>query len=196
MSHCCACCQEGIPRRPLVLRSLVVFFFFLDMETVGFCHMAASAGIAACLAETMTLPIDTAKVRMQIATRQHLVGGAGDVKPMGFIRVLERMVRDEGITAWWKGLPAGLHRQIIYATLRISMYPHIRDFVGQQAPVLPDLGVKIVAGMASGALGMTVANPTDVVKVRLQSAITAAYEGSETAKLVAGRPTSHRVNYS
>lgn len=31
------------------------------------------------------------------------------------------------------------------------------------------LGVKMAAGFTTGAIGITVANPTDVVKVRLQA---------------------------
>lgn len=83
--------------------------------------MASSAGIAACMAEILTLPIDTAKVRMQVQVIGD--GGAAAVggvvaRPPGFIPVLTQMAKTEGVSAWWKGLPAGLHRQFIYATLR------------------------------------------------------------------------------
>lgn len=156
------------------------------MEAVGFGVMAGSAGLAACMAEIITLPIDTAKVRMQVVKASSAISpGAQTSVPSGlqggvvrnpsFLSVLYRMGRQEGLSSWWKGLPAGLHRQFVYASLRMAMYPHIRDRLNAQQGIigmLPDLGRQILAGMSSGAIGMTIANPTDVVKVRLQSAIT------------------------
>lgn len=161
------------------------------MEAVGFGVMATSAGLAACMAEVLTLPIDTAKVRMQVLTKgasepavpvlknglpSNLMGvNSAVARNPSFVSVLYRMGRQEGLSSWWKGLPAGLHRQFVYASLRMAMYPHIRDRLNnQKGPIAmcPDLVRQILAGMSSGAIGMTIANPTDVVKVRLQSAIT------------------------
>lgn len=65
---------------------------------------------------------DTAKVRMQISGaqiyRNIYVGGIPSTQPQGFIPVLTHMAKTEGVPSWWKGLPAALHRQFIYATLR------------------------------------------------------------------------------
>jgi len=33
----------------------------------------------------------------------------------------------------------------------------------------PSIGIKILAGLITGAFGISVANPTDVVKIRLQA---------------------------
>lgn len=92
------------------------------METVSFVHMASSATIAACMAEVLTLPIDTAKVRMQVAGSVNMTGEAvaAAIRPIPscLIPLLAQMAKHEGISAWWKGLPAGLHRQCIYASLR------------------------------------------------------------------------------
>lgn len=51
------------------------------------------------------------------------------------------------------------------------MYVPIRDMItGPLAPGQnPTLLQKILAGLCSGALGISVANPTDVVKIRMQA---------------------------
>ena len=78
------------------------------------------------------------------------------------------MAREEGTGALWKGLGPGLQRQVIYGGLRIGLYDPVKkvctDIAGGDS-----IGVKIAAGLLSGAIGITVASPTDLVKVRMQS---------------------------
>lgn len=59
---------------------------------------------------------------------------------------------------------------MINAGLRIGLYLPIRNqFTGELKPgENPSLLSKIGAGICSGAIGISVANPTDVVKIRLQ----------------------------
>ena len=82
-----------------------------------------------------------------------------------------RVTADEGPVALWSGLMPGLQRQFINAGLRVGLYVPIRDFVcGPLAPGQnPTLLQKVFAGLASGAIGISIANPTDVVKIRMQA---------------------------
>lgn len=80
------------------------------------------------------------------------------------------IAREEGLWALWNGVIAGLHRQCIYGGLRIGLYDPVKtilvggDFVGD----IP-LYQKIFAALLTGAIAIVVANPTDLVKVRLQA---------------------------
>jgi len=59
---------------------------------------------------------------------------------------------------------------MVFASIRIGLYEPVRDFycgAGFQGD--PPLAKKILAGLTTGAIGISVANPTDVVKVRLQA---------------------------
>lgn len=78
------------------------------------------------------------------------------------------VAREEGAGALWAGLGPGLQRQVIYGGLRIGLYDPIKKAVTEAAGG-DSLGTKIAAGLLSGAIGITVASPTDLVKVRMQS---------------------------
>eukprot|EP00386_Alphamonas_edax_P007922 GDKI01026182.1.p1 GENE.GDKI01026182.1~~GDKI01026182.1.p1 ORF type:complete len:295 (-),score=105.35 GDKI01026182.1:228-1112(-) len=133
-----------------------------NSDGLSFPQIAACAGIGACSAEFCTIPMDTTKVRMQINT------GSGP-RP-GFVGTLSQIVREEGIRAPWKGITAGFQRQLVYGTLRIAWYEPIRDFYcGKENAANPPLLGKIAAGLTSGGLAMLIANPTDLVKIRLQA---------------------------
>lgn len=60
----------------------------------------------------------------------------------------------------------GLHRQFLYGGLRIGLYePVKRAIAGDQYLGDVPLHIKIVSGLATGALAISVASPTDLVKV-------------------------------
>lgn len=58
---------------------------------------------------------------------------------------------------------------MLFTGIRVGMYSHVRDYVcGDLKPGQnPALYQKVLAGIITGAVAITVANPTDVVKVRL-----------------------------
>lgn len=92
-------------------------------------------------------------------------------KYKGMFHALQTIVQEEGLRSLWKGIFAGLQRQIVFAGLRIGLYGPVRDIIcgkmkeGQQATLLQ----RISAGLITGAFGILVACPTDVVKIRLQA---------------------------
>jgi solute carrier family 25 uncoupling protein 8/9 len=73
------------------------------------------------------------------------------------------------VASLWQGLMPGIQRQVINAGLRLGLYEPIRNVItGELAPgENPSIMQKIAAGLVSGAIGISVANPTDVVKIRM-----------------------------
>lgn len=65
----------------------------------------AAAATAACIAEIATIPIDTVKVRLQI---QNKVASGEAPKYNGFLGTAKTIAGEEGITALYNGLTAGL----------------------------------------------------------------------------------------
>lgn len=126
--------------------------------------MASSAGM---IAETLTIPIDTAKVRLQI---QKTAPGEKP-KYSGLFGTLGVIAKEEGPTKVFSGLVPGLQRQLINSGLRVGLYAPVRDMItGPLAPGQnPTLLQKILAGMTTGGIAISFANPTDVVKIRMQA---------------------------
>nr|XP_045002161.1 mitochondrial uncoupling protein 3 isoform X3 [Jaculus jaculus] len=83
------------------------------------------AGTAACFADLLTFPLDTAKVRLQIQGENP---AAQSVQYRGLLGTLVTMVRTEGPRSPYNGLVAGLHRQMSFASIRIGLYDSVKQF--------------------------------------------------------------------
>jgi len=123
----------------------------------------AYGGFASCVAETITMPIDVVKTRLQM-------DGSGGVKVYnGSVDCAKKLVGAEGPSALFKGLPPALVRQSTYGSLRYGLYGPIKDSMGIKAGEPVPLWKKIVAGGTAGAIASAIANPSDLMKVRLQT---------------------------
>ncbi|KAM4585102.1 mitochondrial brown fat uncoupling protein 1 [Odontesthes bonariensis] len=125
----------------------------------------ASAGAAACVADLITFPLDTAKVRLQIQGEKSAVEG---IRYRGVFGTISTMIRTEGPKSLYNGLVAGLQRQLCFASIRIGLYDTVKDFYtgGKDNP---NVLIRILAGCTTGAMAVSFAQPTDVVKVRFQA---------------------------
>ncbi|GAU13431.1 hypothetical protein TSUD_127270 [Trifolium subterraneum] len=126
-----------------------------DPNRISFAQSFICSAFAACFAEFCTIPLDTAKVRLQLQKKGGDVvddddGGMGLPKYRGLLGTVKTIAREEGFSALWKG---------IVKTFLVGT-----AFVGE----VP-LYHMILAALITGALAITIANPTDLVKVRLQS---------------------------
>eukprot|EP01133_Synstelium_polycarpum_P002443 gene2443-2778_t len=93
-------------------------------------------------------------------------GGAPTYK--GFVRGSLQIFRDEGIVGLYKGIAPSLLREATYSTLRMGGYDAIKSyFVDEHGKT--SLLAKVASGAASGSIGACIANPTDLVKVRMQA---------------------------
>ncbi|KAL6427334.1 hypothetical protein ACFW04_008715 [Cataglyphis niger] len=143
-----------------------------------------TAGTAACIADLATFPLDTAKVRMQIAGAGPallLASAEGPVFAVrasqpGLFQTIGNLVRFEGVRSLYGGLSAGLQRQMCFASIRLGLYDSVKslyagffDAGNSRSCTSIDIGVRIAAGITTGALAVLLAQPTDVVKVRLQA---------------------------
>lgn len=76
----------------------------------------------AAFVQICTIPLDTAKVRLQLQKRAALGDDVGASKYKGLLGTVATIAKEEGLLALWKGIIPGLHRQFIYGGLRISLY--------------------------------------------------------------------------
>ncbi|XP_076129732.1 dicarboxylate carrier UCP2-like [Alosa pseudoharengus] len=126
------------------------------------------AGTAACIADLVTFPLDTAKVRLQIQGEALAAEGVVTVKYRGVYGTITTMVRTEGARSLYNGLVAGLQRQMSFASVRIGLYDSMKQFYtrgSENASIV----ARLMAGCTTGAMAVAFAQPTDVVKVRFQA---------------------------
>ena len=112
----------------------------------------------------VTMPIDVVKTRLQMD------GSGGAVKQYtGTMDCAGKMVKADGPGALFKGLPPALVRQSTYGSLRYGLYGPIKGTLGIKPGEPVPLWKKIVAGGLAGGVASAVANPTDLMKVRMQT---------------------------
>ncbi|KAM6157696.1 putative mitochondrial transporter UCP3 isoform 1-T1 [Rhynchocyon petersi] len=129
------------------------------------------AGTAACFADLLTFPLDTAKVRLQIQGENQATPAARSTRYRGVVGTILTMVRTEGPRSPYNGLVAGLQRQMSFASIRIGLYDSVKQFYTPKGSDHSSVATRILAGCTTGAMAVTCAQPTDVVKVRFQASI-------------------------
>eukprot|EP00929_Paragymnodinium_shiwhaense_P079816 TRINITY_DN41605_c0_g1_i1.p1 TRINITY_DN41605_c0_g1~~TRINITY_DN41605_c0_g1_i1.p1 ORF type:complete len:302 (+),score=71.55 TRINITY_DN41605_c0_g1_i1:61-966(+) len=140
-------------------------------------------GIGSCSAEVVTLPVDVVKTRLQMdgARQQRLYSGS--------MNCAAQLLRSEGPSAFFKGLTPALLRQSTYGSLRYGLYVPARNMLGvdPSRPKEIPMWKKVAAGAGVGAAASGLCNPTDLVKVRLQTdGMLKASDGSDLPRRYSG----------
>jgi hypothetical protein len=135
------------------------------MESGSVIKGLAFGAIGSSAAECLVMPLDVLRVRLQMA------GADGTKIYSGMFDAAQKTYSKEGIGAFYKGVEPALARQCVYGSLRYGLYAPIRNAIGVDANTpkseIPFIK-KFIAGAGAGAIASAIANPTDLVKVRLQ----------------------------
>ncbi|XP_074321387.1 mitochondrial dicarboxylate/tricarboxylate transporter DTC-like [Silene latifolia] len=121
-----------------------------------------NGGVSGMLATCVVQPVDMVKVRIQL--------GQGSA-PL----VATNMLRHEGLSAFYKGLSAGLLRQATYTTARLGSFKILTNkaIAANDGKPLP-LYKKALCGLSAGAIGASVGSPADLALIRMQADATLA----------------------
>lgn len=135
------------------------------------------SAFSASVAESIAIPFDTAKVKMQLATSGEYSGMAD---------CISKIAKADGVGGLWKGVVPGIQRQIVFGGLRIGLYDPVKGQIqklmyGENMTGPAPLPLKVLAGMATGAIAMCVASPTELVKVRMQAGVAGKYPNAFAA---------------
>lgn len=136
------------------------------------------AGAAACTADIVSFPLDVAKVRLQIGA-----SSADGIVYRGLFGTLLGMAKHEGVGSLYGGISPGLQRQCLFASIRIGLYDPVKEFYtdllhlerknngngSTTSNSASTMFIRIASAITTGAIGISVAQPTDVVKVRMQA---------------------------
>lgn len=121
-------------------------------------------GLAGAMAESITIPVDVVKVRMQLQGE----GGSARQYRNSF-DAFRTILAKEGPLALTKGLKAAAIRQLTYGSLRFGLYAQFKESLGVSKRHDSALGRKLLAGVTSGGMAAYICNPADLIKVRMQA---------------------------
>lgn len=144
---------------------------FTVLSTMEFGVLALewlSGGSSNAIASAILNPMDVAKTRMQTMSSSASGPHASQIH---LSEVLRSIYRREGIVGVWRpGLSASMAREMLYSGPRAGFYVpirnHIKSLLGE-TDYEDHLMVKVLSALATGTLGAVIANPVDVVKIRM-----------------------------
>ncbi|KAK1882256.1 Brain mitochondrial carrier protein 1 [Dissostichus eleginoides] len=121
-------------------------------------------GMASIVAEFGTFPIDLTKTRLQVQGQSQYT----EIRYRGMFHALFKIGKEEGLKALYSGISPALLRQASYGTIKIGTYNSLkRLFVTH--PEDETMIINVFCGVVSGVLSSSLANPTDVLKIRMQA---------------------------
>lgn len=130
----------------------------------GDVYRALLAGFASMIAVSFTHPIDTIKIRMQLQQK----AADGTKKYPNMVSGIAIIAREEGIRSGiYKGIEGAWMRESVYSTLRLGLYEPIKRGMGLKKD--SSAVYKFIAGGMSGLIGSGLANPADLLKIRMQA---------------------------
>ncbi|CAK4611039.1 unnamed protein product [Aphanomyces euteiches] len=138
---------------------------FLSVSSATGMKFALASCSNSCAA-ALTNPIDVLKVRMQLEVECPING-----KPRRyatFVQGSRTILATEGVRGFLKGITASVLRDGFYSGIRLGAYEPMKEFLGATDPAHTPLHLKVAAGAITGAFGSALANPTDLIKVRMQ----------------------------
>lgn len=159
-------------------------------------EMMAAAGAMTTVSVVFN-PFDVVKIKLQ--TQNQLSADASQRLYSGVLHCARRVVAEDGLLRGLclPGLAASILRDVANGGIRMGCYPaavrQLHQVVpwgapsGQPGPVF---GTRVLAGLLTGFAGAVLANPTDVVKVRLQAEAGTVEAGVYTTGLYRGQAPS------
>jgi solute carrier family 25 oxoglutarate transporter 11 len=119
-----------------------------------------TGSLSGCMATCCIQPIDMVKVRIQLGAAE-----GGSTSP---IEVTKKLLREDGIAGMYKGLSAGLTRQVFYTGARLGLYDIFTDAAkvpGEKTPFWKTTA----CALSAGGIAAVVGNPADLSLIRMQA---------------------------
>lgn len=119
-----------------------------------------------------TFPIDTTKTRLQVQG-QKIDRSHAEMKYRGMVDCIVKISKQEGFKSLYSGIWPAVLRQATYGTIKFGTYYTMKTIALSNGWLVDVDGHENVAGniicaVTAGAVSSAIANPTDVLKVRMQ----------------------------
>lgn len=124
-------------------------------------------GLASIVAELGTFPLDTTKTRLQIQG-QKADQKYAHLRYSGMTDALLQISKQEGFKALYSGISSAILRQATYGTIKFGTYYTLKKAATDKWGTDDLVIINVICAALAGAISSAIANPTDVVKVRMQ----------------------------
>lgn len=126
--------------------------------------MAIAGGGAGVIARTASAPFDRVKLLFQVQSvgSSGMAQGAYTSLPQAFLKVL----REEGVLAFWKGNGTNVIRIAPYSAAQMSSNDFYKRMLSDESGKL-SVARRLTAGALAGMTGTAITHPLDVVRLRL-----------------------------
>ncbi|KAL4705311.1 hypothetical protein ACJJTC_018997 [Scirpophaga incertulas] len=127
-------------------------------------------GLASIVAEFGTFPIDTTKTRLQIQG-QKIDPRHVELRYTGMVDCFIKTSQQEGVKALYCGIWPAVLRQATYGTIKFGTYYTLKGAIARRRAdggAHEHLPTNTCCAAFAGGLSSAIANPTDVLKVRMQ----------------------------
>ena len=115
-----------------------------------------AGGVANAVTSALLNPLDVSKTVMQTST-----------EASSFSSTLKKLYASNGLRGvFLPGLTASVIREMVYSGAKAGMYVPVRNYFSNENGGVT-VAAKVQAALLTGALGSLLANPIDVVKIRL-----------------------------
>lgn len=157
--------------------------------------MAASTAMT--VASILFNPFDVVKTKLQ--TQNQLNADASRRIYNSTLHCARRVRLEDGLLRglWLPGLTASIMRDVVNGGVRmggyasaLQMWHEVVPWGAPRGEPRPAFATKLLAGMSTGAVGAVLANPMDVIKVRLQAESGSVQSGVYVTGLRQGQPPS------
>ncbi|KAK0387775.1 hypothetical protein NLU13_4020 [Sarocladium strictum] len=124
-------------------------------------------GVGCCsgiIATTCVQPIDTIKVRMQLADRS--------LRRVTIWSTARGLLAEGGVLKLYQGLSAAILRSLVYGTMRLGLFSTFEKEMTRRARergTTLSFGERSLAGVGAGAIAAVAGNPTEVILIRMQA---------------------------
>lgn len=120
-----------------------------------------TAGLGGLIGWVVIHPFNTLGIRMNLAS------SSGASAETSFFKFSSSIISKEGTGALYKGLGAGLLRQLFYATSRFGFFEVFRDTMAKYRET--DFLSRLVCGVVSGGVAAAISCPAEVTLVRISN---------------------------
>lgn len=119
-----------------------------------------TGSMSGCIATTCIQPIDMIKVRVQLGA-----SSGGSTNPF---TVASTLIKQDGFIGLYKGLDAGLTRQVFYTGARLGLYDYFTTAAAVPGEKMPFWKTTVCA-LSAGGIAAVVGNPADLALIRMQA---------------------------